>query len=165
MFRRLGSRFAIASVPALIAVGTFGLASPAGATTVGPGQFFAGEVFGVNSTSDLPVIEVACTGAADIGHPVPGQAVEVNLLTPPVTTTAGFTGSKAVEIDTSLIYTQGTLSVSLPIATFTQYSVKAPIPTSITVPCSGSGLVSFSPYPLDSGSASNVNVTFESAGA
>jgi hypothetical protein len=167
MFRGLGSRFVLMSIPALIAAGTFALASPAGAVAVGPGQYFTGEVFGPTSASSQTTeIDVDCTstGAAATGHPVPGQTVEVNLLVPPVTTTAGYTGSEAVEIDSSLIYTQGTLSVDLPIATFTQYSVKEPIPTSITVPCTGAGVVSFSPYPLDSGTPSNVNITFVSTG-
>jgi len=165
MFRRLGSRFVIASVPALIAVGTFALASPAQAVAVGPGQYFTGEVFGPSTSSNQSVIDVACAGVATVGHPLAGQTVEVNLLLPPVNTTAGYTGSEAVEIDTSLIYAEGTLSADVPIATFTQYFVKSPIPTSITVPCSGSGVMRFSPYPLDSGTPSDVGVTFVSTGA
>jgi hypothetical protein len=165
MFQVFGSRFAIASVPALIALGSLALASPAHAVAVGPGQYFTGKVFGTSTASSESVIEVACPSAAAVGHPLPGQYVEVNLVIPPVSTTAGYTGSEAVEIDASLFYTQGTLSVDLPIATFTQYSVESPISTSITVPCSGSGVMSFSPYPLDSGKPSDVGVTFMSSGA
>ena len=165
MFRGLGSRSVFVSIPALIALGTFALATPARAVTVGPGQFFSGEVFDATSVSDQAVIDVACPSGAAIGHPLPGQAVEVNLLIPPVTATAGYTGSEAVEIDASLTYTQGTLSVNLPIATFTQYSVKSPISTAIPVPCSGTGVMGLSPYPLDSGTPSDVSVTFVSSAA
>ena len=165
MFRGLGYRSVLLSVPALIAVGTLAFASPAQAVTVGPGQFFTGEVFGVANASDQPDIAVACPAGAALGHPLPGQTVEVNLLIPPVIATAGYTGSEAVEIDAALSYTQGTLSVSLPIATLTQYSVRSAISTAIPVPCSGTGVMSFSPYPLDSGTPSDVTVTFVSTGA
>jgi hypothetical protein len=137
------------------------------AVSVGPHQYFYGEVFGPPSStgaSSQSVIDVACTGASDTGHPVPGQTVEVVQIFPPPTTTAGYTGDDAVEIDTSLIFAEGTLSADIPIATFTQYSVTAPIPTSITVPCTGSGVMSFTPYPDDSGTPSDVTVAFVTSG-
>jgi hypothetical protein len=162
MFRRLGSRVVVASVPALAAVVILAPASLAQAVSVGPHQYFNGEVLGATSQS---VIDVVCPATAASGHPAPGQTVKVTLLVPPLSTTAGYTGDDAVEIDTSLIYTVGTLSVDLPIATFTQYSVTAPIPTSITLPCSGSGTMSFAPYPDVSGTPSDVSVTFVSSGA
>jgi len=162
MFRRLGSRIAIASGLTLAVVGAVGAASPAQATTVGSHQYFVGQVFGKTAQS---VIEVACAGVATTGHPVPGQTVDVALILPPVTTTAGYTGDQAVEIDTALIFASGPVLEKVPIATFTEYFLKLPIPTSITVPCGGSAVMNFSPYPLDSGTASNVNVTFISPGA
>jgi hypothetical protein len=161
MFRGLGSRIAVTSALALIAVGTLATASPAQAVAVGPQQYFVGQVFGATKQS---VIDVACAGPATTGHPVAGQTVEVALILPPVTTTAGYTGTQAVEIDAALIYPSGPVLVKTPIATFTQYFLKLPIPTSITVPCGGSGVMSFSPYPLDSGKPSDVSVTFQSLG-
>lgn len=161
MFRRPGSRIAIASALTLAVTGTLAAASPAQATTVGPKQYFAGEVFGSTAQS---VIQVDCPGPAVSGHPAPGQTVEVIQLLPPVTTTAGYTGDLAVEIDAALIFPAGAASGTVPVATFTQYSLKLPIPTSITVPCSGTGVMSFSPYPLDSGTPSNVSVKFISLG-
>jgi hypothetical protein len=160
---RIRSRIAIVSAPALLAVGALAVASPAQASpaqgnSVGPGQFFTGEVFGNTGQS---IINVVCPAAATTGHPEAGQTVEVLQLFPPVTATAGYTGDEAVEIDTSLIYPAGSSSSGTPIATFTEYSLKLPIPTSITVPCTGGGVMHFSPYPLDSGTASNVSVTFE----
>ena len=157
MFRRLGPRLAIASALTFAVIGTLAAAIPAQATTIGPRQYFAGQVFGDTAQS---VINVACGPVQLSGHPAPGQTVDVTQLLPPVSTTAGYTGDLAVEIDASLILPTSPASGGVPIATFTQYSQKLPIPTSITVPCGGTGVMSFSPYPLDSGKASNVQVTF-----
>lgn len=159
MFTRPGSRFAIASALTLAVIGTLAAASPARAATVGPGQYFTGQVFGVTAQS---VILVECGPVQASGHPAPGQTVEVTQLLPPVTVTAGYTGDLAVEIDAALIFAASPASGPVPVATFTQYSLKLPIPASITVPCAGSGVMSFSPYPLDSGRPSNVPVTFTS---
>jgi hypothetical protein len=162
MFRKTRARITTASASALIVIGVIAAASPALAVSVGPHQYFTGQVFGAVKQS---VIDVACAGPATTGHPVAGQSVETDLVLPPVTSTTGYTGNLAVEIDTALIYSTGPTLVKIPIATFTQYFVKLPIPTSITVPCTGSGVMTFSPYPLDSGTPSNVSVTFESPGA
>ena len=162
MFRRLCWRIALASALSLAIAGTIAAASPAQAAQVGPGQYFTGQVFGTTTQS---VINVVCAGVATTGHPAAGQTVEVAEILPPASSTAGYTGDQAVEIDTSLIYANGPVLVKVPIATFTQYFVKLPIPTSITVPCGGTGQMSFSPYPLDSGRPSNVTETFQSPGA
>jgi hypothetical protein len=116
---------------------------------------------------DFTYSGVACTGAETAGHPLPGQGVEVEQVYPPVTTTLGYTGNFATGIDASLIWSRGTISVLVPVATLTSYGVKAAIPTSVTVPCSGSGVMSFapSPDPDNSGTASDVSVTFASLGA
>ena len=166
MFSRAASRIAIASASALIAGGV--LAIPAAAQTgpVGPRQYFYGQVFGTNSSTVQGVIEVACAGPAQTGHPAPGQFVEVQQIFPPVNTTLGYTGNFGDRIDASLIWSRGTITVVTPIATFTSYGMAMAIPTSITVPCSGSGVMSFapSPDPDNSGIPSNVDVTFESTG-
>lgn len=162
MFRRLCWRIALSSAVSLAIAGTIAAAGPVQAAQVGPHQYFTGQVFGATTQS---VIEVACAGPASTGHPVSGQTVEVAEILPPVNTQVGYTGDQAVEIDAALIYSSGSVLVKVPIATFTQYFVKLPIPTSITVPCAGSGVMSFSPYPLDSGTPSNVSVTFQSPGA
>jgi membrane-associated protease RseP (regulator of RpoE activity) len=161
MFRTPGSRIAIAAASAVIIVSTVAAASPAQAVAVGPHQPFTGEVWGHTAPS---VIDVSCLGIATIGHPVPGQTVEVALLIPPVTT-GGYTGDSAVEIDAALIFPTGPVTGKIPIATFTQYFVKLAIPASITVPCSGSAVMQFSPYPDVAGTPSDVTVTFESSGA
>jgi hypothetical protein len=166
MFSRTVSRIAITSASALIAGGA--LAAPAAAQggPVGPRQYFYGQVFGITSSTVQDVIEVACAGAAATGHPFPGQFVEVHQVFPPVTTTLGYTGNFGAEINADLIWSRGTITVVTRIATFTSYDVTMPIPTSITVPCSGSGVMNFapSPDPDKSGIPSNVDVTFESPG-
>jgi hypothetical protein len=147
----------------LAVIGALAVAGPARAqaSQVGPRQFFVGEVFGKTAQS---VIEVACAGVATTGHPVPGQTVEVAQILPPLPSNVGYTGDLAVEIDAALIFPAGSVSSKIPVATFTQYFLMLPIPASITVPCSGTGVMSFSPYPLDSGTPSNVQVTFISPG-
>jgi predicted enzyme related to lactoylglutathione lyase len=167
VFSRTASRIAVAGVSALIATGALAIPAVAQTSPIGPDQYFYGQVFGIASSSaQQGVIEVACTTVAETGHPLPGQFVEVQQVFPPVTTTLGFTGNFGAEINADLIWSQGTITVATPIATFTSYGVSVQIPTSITVPCSGTGVMNFAPYPDpdNSGIASSVDVTFESPG-
>lgn len=113
------------------------------------------------------MIEVTCAGPMTTGHPVAGQYVAAHQFFPPVTTTYGYTGNHGTEIDVNLIYSIGTITVVTPtFATLTYYDTKAEIPTSLTVPCNGTGVVVFTPSPDPDGSgiASDVDVTFESPG-
>jgi hypothetical protein len=98
------------------------------------------------------------------GHPVAGQSVEVQELLPPAAMTVGDTGNFGTTINADLIFSRGTVTVVTPIATFTSYGVQMPIPTSITLPCFGSGVMSFapSPDPDNTGKPSNLSVTFQS---
>ena len=168
MLSRTASRIALASVSALIAAGgAFAIPASAQAGPVGPKQYFYGQVFGVASSSaGQGVIRVACAGPESTGHPLPGQAVDVQQIFPPAATTTGYTGNFGTEIDAALTWSRGTITVVTPIATFTSYGVMMPIPTSITVPCNGSGVMGFapSPNPDRSGTASSVSVTFLSPG-
>lgn len=166
MLNNAVSRIAIVSAAVAVVGGVFAIPAVARAGTVGPKQYFHGEVFGVTSSNAPDVIEVACAGPASTGHPLAGQSVAVHQFYPPTTTTFGYTGYFGTEIDTSLIYSRGTITVSIPIATFTSYDDPAPIPTSITVPCSGTGVMSFNPYPDPDGTgrSSDVTITFVSPG-
>lgn len=166
MFGRTASRIGIASALALIAGGAIALPAAAQTGPVGPHQYFYGQVFGSTSSTTQDVIEVECAGPAATGHPFPGQFVEVRQVFPPLTTTLGYTGNFGVKISAELIWSQGTITVVTPVATFTSYDVAMPIPTSITVPCGGPGVMSFapSPDPDNSGISSNVDVTFQSPG-
>lgn len=158
------SRIAIASAAVAVAGGVLAIPAVAQAGTVGPKQYFYGEVFSVTSSSARDVIEVACAGALT-GHPVAGQSVAVHQIFPPATT-LGYTGNDGIEIDTKLIYPAEPVTGGITIATFTNYDDPAPIPTSITVPCSGSAVMSFSPYPNADGTgvSSDVDITFVSTG-
>lgn len=159
MSRRLRSRL-IAAASALIASGAFAAsasASPAQAVAVGSHQYFVGYVYGnPTSASGQSVIGVSCPTPAAVGHPLPGQTVEVQLLLPPTPGTAGYTGDDATQIDADLDSATGLNSIAI----FTQYDVRLPIPTTILEPCSGTGTMSFNPDPDVDGSSSVVTVTF-----
>jgi len=166
MFSRTAARVSIATASALIAGGALAIPASAQAVTVGPHQYFIGQVFGPTSAVAPNVIVVACAGPEATGHPVPGQSVEVQLVLPPVNQILGYTGNSAKEIDANLVYSRGPVTVVTFVAALTSYFVKVAIPTSITVPCSGTGVMSFtpSPDPDNSGRASDVGVTFASPG-
>ena len=167
MYRRTVSRIAIASAVMLVAGGALAAPAMADSGPIGPKQYFNGEVFGLSSSTAPNVIEVACAGPAATGHPVAGQYVAAHQIFPPATTTAGYTGNDGTEIDVNLVYSQGTITVVTPVfATLRYYDQKVEIPTSLTVPCNGTGAMDFtpSPDPDNSAKASKVGVTFESPG-
>lgn len=168
MFRRTVSRVTVASAVILLAGGALAVPARADGGQVAPKQYFFGEVFGLTSASAQDVIQVSCAGPATTGHPVAGQYVAAHQIFPPITTTSGYTGNFGTEIDVNLTWSVGTITVVTPtFAKLTFYDTRAQIPTSLTVPCSGSGVAGFTPSadPDGSGIASDVNVTFESAGA
>jgi hypothetical protein len=168
MFRRTASRIAIASAVMLVVGAALAVPARADDGPIGPKQYFYGEVFGLSSSTALNGIEVACAGPATTGHPVAGQYVAAHQIYPPATTTAGYTGNDGTEINVNLVYSRGTITVVTPVfATLRYYDQKVEIPTSLTVPCSGTGVLDFmpSPDPDNSGTASDVSVTFESPGA
>jgi hypothetical protein len=163
---KTASRVTLASACALIVGGALAIPASAQASPVGAKQWFDGQVFGITSASTQDVIGVACAGPAATGHPLPGQSVAVHQIFPPAATTAGYTGNFGTKISADLTWSRGTITVVTAIASFTSYDVRAPIPATITVPCSGGGVMSFtpSPDPDNSGKASDVSVTFQSAG-
>ncbi len=167
MLRKTASRVVIASAVMLIAGGALATPAMADSGQVGPKQYFDGEFFGLTSASAQNVIQVTCAGPATTGHPAAGQYVAAHQFFPPVAATYGYTGNSGTEIDVNLIYSIGTITVVTPtFATLTYYDTTAEIPTSLTVPCSGTGVLAFTPSPDPDGSgiASDVDVTFESPG-
>ena len=75
-----------------------------------------------------------------------GQYVAAHQIYPPVATTTGYTGNDAAEINVNLFYSQGTISVLTPVfATLRYYDQKVEIPTALTVPCNGTGVLDFTP--------------------
>ena len=167
MFRRTAYRIAIASAVMLVAGGALAAPAMADGGQVGPKQFYYGEFFGLTSATAQNVIQVFCAGPAATGHPVAGQYVAAHQFFPPITTLYGYTGNSGTEIDVNLTSSVGTITVVTPtFATLHFYDTKSEIPTSLTVPCSGTGVLDFAPSPDadHSGVTSEINVTFESLG-
>jgi len=132
------------------------------AAAVGPHQYFQGLVD--MRTADA-TIGVLCPGPASLGHPLPDQTVAIQLVVPPITTDQGYTGLDATSIVAILTWpTPVSPTPPLRIATFTSYGTAA-IPTNVTVPCSGTGTMTFAPNPDDGGHPATVAVTFVNIGA
>jgi hypothetical protein len=165
MFSRTVSRIALASVSALVVSGALAAPALAQGNPVGPKQYFYGEVFGASVAAD--VIVVSCPAGAAVGNPVGGQSVAAHQIFPPVTTTVGYTGNFGTEIDVSLTWPSPLTPPPVSIGEILYYDTKVGIPTSITVPCSGSGVMIFNPSsdPDGTGRPSDVSVTFVSNNA
>lgn len=131
-----------ASAVAVLAVALMG--PPAEATNrVGPGQAFVGRV---NGSFGDAVVTVICPGPGlSKGHPASGQVLEVLSPPPPV--------AYGVKISVGLTGTRGRAIVARfsddpsVATTFHQYFTMKPIPTSLLLPCSGTGTVVFRPSP------------------
>ena len=106
-------------------------------TPILPGQFFVGLV---NGQSTLASILVVCDGST--GHPVAGQAFSARQLAAPTDASHGFTGTSAKTLAVAVAGDAATVPVQL-----RTYGESAPIPTSLTLPCSGTGAVEFTPAP------------------
>lgn len=131
-------------------------AAPAAATAVGPNQYFIGSV---NSHTDSAVIQVNCPGMSNTGHPLPNQTLGISLLLPPATAAVGYTGSSS-SITAWLDWPANTGPMPLPVYKFDSYGT-VPLGTGMTVPCSGTGVMSFMPWPLTQGSkVAQVKITF-----
>lgn len=73
---------------------------------------------------------------------------------------SGYTGSAADLIDA---YLGAPASSATPAAVFISFFVAEPVPTSILVPCSGTGTVSFVPVPTSATArTATVTITFDS---
>lgn len=160
---RLNLRFAAALMSGLIAV-ALGLSLAAAASAavrpqdpvpIGPNEYFKGLI--KNHPPGKAVITVICPGPVNTGHPAAGQTIEVETTQPTSTFDTGFTGSAGKKITAAL----APAATSTILATFTSFFAPTDIPTSITVPCSGSGKVVFRPTPTSSTAKSAVlPVTF-----
>jgi len=138
---------AAALVPALAAV--LVTAAPASAAAIGPNQHFVGALGG-DSTSPA-TLQMGCFGPitpGESGHPLANQFAEV--LSPAVSSGSaalGFTGTLANAVDISIVYARGTIVVVTPIGEVTAYGQELEVPTSLVLPCSGSGTLVFEPTP------------------
>jgi hypothetical protein len=112
----------------------------------------------VNGVSSNPVIQMGCFGAVrpgQKGHPMAGQTVEV--FRPEALNVPGYTGSAATKI-----VARFTDDPSVGIV-MRRFGRPQPIPTSLFLPCSGTGSVLFSPEP-SSATARSATVTVSVAG-
>jgi hypothetical protein len=143
------ARLAVAGVAAA-ALAFSGAASASAASPIGPKQFFVGYVNGSNSNA---IIQTGCFGPIGpgfTGHPLPNQYVYASAVPSSTTTKVGYTGDAARALAVSLVLPPITPTGPVrvyPIGTLTLYDTKLAIPTTLTLPCSGSGQVVFEPTP------------------
>jgi hypothetical protein len=157
---------AMAAMPAVATAaplaGSHGAAGPVqDPVPIRPNQYFSGYIN--NHPPGQAIIQTNCIGPTrpgQTGNPLPNQPVEVKPVTPTSAgTDLGYTGGGGRSIVATLATPTGAVSV---IATFTSYYVTVDIPTSITVPCYGSGVGTFTPIPTSpTASSATLSVTFE----
>lgn len=157
--RRYGTLTAVALSAAVLGMST--AAAAVDPAPIGPHQWFSGQVNGVTANA---VITVGCVGPVlpgQTGHPVSGQSVSVVPAPGAVTSNDGYTGEAAdhVVVDFGAPASTGSATV------LQYYGVKAAVPTSIELPCYGSGKVVFVPAPTSSTArTATVPVTYRSIG-
>jgi hypothetical protein len=143
--RRSSGMLGLAAV-AVIAVGL--QAGPAQAGSVGPKQYFTGVINGKDGNTTKPItIKMACTGGAQTGHPRAGQTLAVHQLFPPASGSLGYTGNDS-KIGVFFAAPPGAARAGATGRTFTRYDSPRSLPTSLTLPCAGTGKVWFSPIPV-----------------
>jgi hypothetical protein len=118
---------------------------------VGPHQYFAGVINGVDGNTVTPIsIQMACFGPlrpGETGHPLGGQTLAVHQLYPPATigNSLGQTGKDSM---IGVFFGAPPPSAGGSTVTFTRYDQAKRLPTSLTLPCSGTGAVEFVPIPV-----------------
>ena len=147
MVRRLLVSGCVVMVATLFGAATAGAVPPGG--NVGPNQHFGALVNGRNGVTTPAPIRMACFGPVrpgQKGHPMAGQSVQVFRPEAIVIRHPGFTAKNADRIVASF----GPSPAATPGAntvTFTKYGLNKSIPTSLLLPCAGTGKVSFTPRP------------------
>jgi hypothetical protein len=157
--RRLRLGLLPAVVALLVAAGAVpahadGIVDPA---PIAPNNYFIGLV---NDQSTSAVIKVGCFGPIvpnQTGHPLAGQTVKALPVVPPTSARTGYTGTAGTAI---LVTINGAVSTVTPIVLH-DWAIEAPIPTSLLVPCGGTGVVTFTPNPTSpTARAATVTVAF-----
>ncbi len=142
----------------------------AGAAThgkIGPHQYFDGVVNGAIGVGTSPaIVKVVCPGpGSHAGHPLAGQTVEV---TEPkaILSTSGYTGKDATSIGVFFGAPPPAAEAAGQVS-FTRYGVAKPVPRSLSLPCSGTGHVTFVPFPQGppTSRAATVTVTYVNVAA
>ncbi|MGH9018264.1 MAG: hypothetical protein ACRDY1_11005 [Acidimicrobiales bacterium] len=161
------SRLVLSLGLALVTAAVVAAPAAAAAGKVRSTQYFTGVINGTDGNTATPiVIKMTCAGpvsSGQTGHPAKGQTLAVHQLFPPSTgagATLGYTGSDS-EVGFFTAAPPSTGAAPAVGTTFTRYDKKRPLPTSLTLPCSGTGTVYFSPLPVVPPSrAATVPVTF-----
>jgi hypothetical protein len=149
-----------------LAGGAVGLPSASAAVVdpapIGPHQLFVGQVNGVSVDA---AIKVGCFGPVtpgETGHPVAGQTVDVMPVVPPTSSLVGYTGESADRIQVGFTLASTAATPVILRATV----VRAAIPTSLNLPCFGTGQVAFVPAPTSATARTSfVKVTYVNVGA
>ena len=155
MFGRLFVKSVTFAAATVLVVGTAGAGAailPGG--KIGPHQVFIGLVNHNSGISSHAQIRVACPGPIRPGettHPLANQPLVV---TRPAVIGAKFgnTGAFGTHI-TAYLGIPPAAGGAGGLATFTYYNTPKPIPTTLNVPCSGSGYITFMPFPRDPGTS------------
>ena len=127
-----------------------------------PNQLFVGLVNGSTGAAGPAQIRVACPGPIRSGettHPLAHQPLEV---LPPASTgaNAGNTGAQGTRVS-AVLGVPPASGTGAGFLTFRRYGVKKAIPTTLNVPCSGSGFITFVPFPRDPGTSRSFVVPVE----
>jgi hypothetical protein len=153
MFRHVFVRTAIfVAAAALIAGTTAAGAATSAPVKIAPHQYFVGLVNGSAGLAHHAQIRVACPGPIRPGettHPLSGQTLNVTRPST-ITTKDGYTGPRGTHINAYMGIPPSATDTG-GIASFAYYNTPKPIPTTLTVPCSGTGYITFIPFPRDPG--------------
>lgn len=153
----------------LVAMVSVAGALPAGAASrVGPKQHFTGVINGTDGNTSTPIpIQVVCPGPGATGHPQQGQTLAVHQLFPP-SSAAGSLGQTGKDSKIEVFFNAVPPARSRARATagsvvFRRYDKSQALPSSVSLPCGGTGTVYFTPIPVIPPSQSaSVPVQFES---
>jgi hypothetical protein len=138
----------VAGAAASFACGT--VAAFANSAALGPKQYFTGTINGSTGRPNPVEIRMACFGPVrpgETGHPMSGQTVAVHRV-PKTVGGSGYTGTRGTAIGAFFGAPPPSGSGGSSYVRFTSYGQKL-IPTSLYLPCNGSGTVSFVSLPLD----------------
>jgi hypothetical protein len=137
---------------------TLATAPVAGADAVvpiGPNQAFHGLVNGVHDNAQITMVCPGPVQPGQTGHPASNQTISVTQA-PSSGALAGYTGSLGTSVVASFVASSAAEGF-----TFTTYNVPQKLPTTMNLPCSGTGTLTFVPQPTsDTARADTVKVTF-----
>jgi hypothetical protein len=139
------SRLAVLGAAVLMAVmagAATASAAVADPVPITPNTFFSGLVNGT-SPADITVV---CSSAAATGHPADGQYVEA-LLASSTAASTGYTGTLGTSLTVKITTSAPSTTTSSLIGVLKNFYEELAIPTTLTLPCTGTGVVTFAPTP------------------